>query len=165
MFPLTNFRYNHQPMNYKLTQDRIRGTCRELLAQHGTVSGRRLRRELRERFGAVGKTARIFRIWREETTGPATSPTQAGAGATPQQAELSESLALAAAEARTNRERAELAEFRERAHQDHWALEVDRLREQLRAQSRDAAENRFLKEQLVRLTADLARARDTRGGA
>jgi hypothetical protein len=33
--------------------------------------------------------------------------------------------------------RAELAEYRERAHQDHWALELDRLKQQLQSQ-RDA---------------------------
>lgn len=31
--------------------------------------------------------------------------------------------------------RAELAEFREQAHQEHWAMEVDRLRQEVAALS------------------------------
>ena len=53
-------------MNHRLPEELIRSTCRELVAKHGGVSGRRLREELRRRFGAVGKTERVFRIWREE---------------------------------------------------------------------------------------------------
>jgi hypothetical protein len=53
-------------VNQRLSEKRIRSTCRELLAKHGSVSGRSLREELRRRFGAVGKTERVFRIWREE---------------------------------------------------------------------------------------------------
>lgn len=53
-------------MNHRLPEECIRSTCRELVAKHGSVSGRRLREELRRRFGAVGKTERVFRIWREE---------------------------------------------------------------------------------------------------
>jgi hypothetical protein len=30
--------------------------------------------------------------------------------------------------------RAELAEYRERAHQDHWAMEIDRLKQKLESQ-------------------------------
>ena len=30
-------------------------------------------------------------------------------------------------------QRAELAEFRERAHQEHWAVEIDRLRQEVAA--------------------------------
>jgi hypothetical protein len=53
-------------VNHRLPEERIRSTYRELVAKHGGVSGRRLREELRRRFGAVGKTERVFRIWREE---------------------------------------------------------------------------------------------------
>ena len=64
-------------VNHRLPEARIRSTCRELLATHGSVSGRRLREELRRRFGAVGKTERVFRIWREELR--AGAPDQAAA--------------------------------------------------------------------------------------
>jgi hypothetical protein len=53
------------------------------------------------------------------------------------------------------RARAERAELREEAHQAHWAMEVDRLREQLRAQPKYAAENRRLQDQVLRLSAEL----------
>ena len=36
--------------------------------------------------------------------------------------------------------RAELAELREQSHQDRWGMEIDRLREQLRAQPNYASE-------------------------
>jgi hypothetical protein len=54
-------------MNRKLSDHRIRATCRALLIRDGSVSGRGLRAELRRRFAAAGKTERIFAIWREET--------------------------------------------------------------------------------------------------
>jgi hypothetical protein len=58
-------------VNHQLSEQRIRSTCRELIAKHGGISGRRLRSELRQRYGAVGKTERVFAIWREETAAPA----------------------------------------------------------------------------------------------
>ncbi len=52
-------------MNLRLSEQRIRDTCRELLREQGHVSGRGLCTELRRRFGAIGKTTRVFAIWRE----------------------------------------------------------------------------------------------------
>jgi hypothetical protein len=112
-------------VNLQLSDQRIRTTCRELLKQRQSISGRQLCAELRTRFGAVGKTVRVFQIWREET-------------ANLQAAELPGEMALlrqrvkaAEAAAAEYLKRAELAEFREQAHQDHWALEVDRLRQEV----------------------------------
>jgi hypothetical protein len=112
-------------MNLQLSDERIRATCRELVKKQGSVSGRGLCEELRRRFGAVGKTTRVFRIWREECAAPAAG---------------SADLVLLqrrvdAAEALANEflKRAELAEFREQAHQEHWAVEVDRLRQEVAA--------------------------------
>jgi hypothetical protein len=112
-------------MNLQLSDQRIRATCRELLKKHGSLSGRAFREELRTRFGAVGKTTRVFKIWREES-------------ASTQAAQLPGEIALlkhrvkaAEAAAAEYLKRAELAEFREQAHQDHWALEVDRLRQEI----------------------------------
>jgi hypothetical protein len=113
-------------MNLQLSDDRIRATCRELVEEHGSVSGRRLSEELRARFGAVGKTTRVFRIWREECQ----RPTAALPGDV---LLLQRRLEAAEAAAAENLKRAELAEFREQAHQDHWALEVDRLRQEIAA--------------------------------
>ncbi len=154
MFPLNGLPCTLTVMNRRLADHRIRSTCRELLlASGGALSGRALRRELRERYGAVGKTARVFEIWREEsaaTKAPLVTPEVAQMDARVKAAEK------AAAEANA---RAELAELREQSHQDHWAMEIDRLREQLRAQPRYAAEIRKLQDQVMRLTVELHAAR------
>jgi hypothetical protein len=115
-------------MNLQLSDESIRATCRNLVEAHGRVSGRQLCEELRRRFGAVGKTMRVFRIWREECAIAPSAPKL------PADMFLLQKR-VEAAEARANEylQRAELAEFRERAHQDHWALEVDRLRQEIAA--------------------------------
>jgi hypothetical protein len=143
-------------MNQRLTEHLIRATCRELKRSGAPVSGRALRRELRERFGHAGRTARVFAIWRDETAaqlGPGVS------NALNDTADLQRRLAAAEAEAAENLARAERAEYREMAHQDHWALEIDRLREQLREQPALVAQVRALETQVLRLTAELQAAR------
>ena len=136
-------------MNQRLSEVRIRTTCRELLATQRHISGRRLRRELRTRYGAVGKTARVFQIWREEAAALAALPNS------PDLPEMLERLRAAEERAAEYLARAERAEYRETAHQDSWALEIDRLRTQLRAQPSPAAEVRALQEQVARLTVQL----------
>jgi hypothetical protein len=113
-------------MNLQLSDERIRATCRELKKKHERVSGRQLCEELRTRFGAVGKTMRVFRIWREEcapVAGSLTLPADI--------LSLQRRVEAAEAAAAENLKRAELAEFREQAHQEHWAIEVDRLRQEI----------------------------------
>jgi hypothetical protein len=143
-------------MNRRLLDRHIRGTCRELLAAGGRVSGRALRRTLRERFGAAGKTERVFQIWREETAVKAEA-------ARPQLptdiAELQRRLLAAEQSAAETLARAERAELREQAHQERWALEIDRLRQEARAQPKYAAENRALQDRVLRLTVELHAAR------
>jgi hypothetical protein len=118
-------------MNRRLTDLQIRATCRELLARDANLTGRRLRRELEMRFGAVGQTARVFQVWREEKRN---TQIAIGADALPADvAELQRRLKLAETTAAENLKRAELAEYRERAHQDHWAMELDRLKQKLQA--------------------------------
>jgi hypothetical protein len=116
-------------MNRRLSEPHIRATCRELLAKKGQVSGRGLCAELRKRFGAVGKTTRVFQIWREETLAKGSALASADADV----AELKRRLAAAETVAVENLARAERAEYREQAHQDKWALEIDRLRQELKA--------------------------------
>src|ERR1700719_4074680 len=113
-------------MTRRLGEHRIRTTCRELIAGGGCVSGRALRRELRARFGAVGKTARVFQIWREESAPPPSAP---GPTVSHDVAQMQLRLHAAEVAAADHLARAERAEFREQAHQEHWALEIDRLRE------------------------------------
>jgi hypothetical protein len=118
-------------VNHRLSEQCIRSTCRELIAKRGDVSGRSLREELRRRFGAVGKTERVFAIWREEVVDAAktrpmiTTPVESE--------ELQRRLEAAEEAAAENLKRAERAEFREQACQDQWALEIDRLRQELKA--------------------------------
>jgi len=104
----------------------MRATCRELMARHSNVSGRQFRRELKERFGAVGKTEKVFEVWRDETD--KLQRAKAAAALPTDIAELQRRLAIAETTAAENLARAELAEYRERAHQDHWAMEIDRVK-------------------------------------
>jgi hypothetical protein len=129
MFPLKIKQGTVSCMNTRLGETQIRQVCAELLAQDPNLSGRKLRRELLDRFGAVGKTARVFAVWREETRKVRVA---AEAPSLPRDVrELQEQLALAKVAAAANLARAELAEYRERAHQDHWAMEIDRVKREL----------------------------------
>jgi len=140
-------------MNRQLSEIQIRGTCRELIARGKVVSGRRLRRELADRFGSVGNTARVFQIWREETREVSAGPPQP---ALPTDIiEIQRRLQIAEAAAAHNLARAERAEYREQAHQDRWAMEVDRLRQEARARPNQLAQIRALSDQVHRLTVEL----------
>jgi hypothetical protein len=143
-------------VNTRLLDHQIRHTCRDLIAGGGRVTGRRLRRTLRERFGAAGKTDRVFQIWREETVRSAEAarpklPTDI--------AELQHRMLAAGQLAAETLARAELAELREQAHQDRWAMEIDRLRQEAHARPKYAAEIRALQERVLRLTVELHAAR------
>src|SRR5271155_4922645 len=120
MFPLETDKRRVGGMNQRLTEHRIRATCRELIAGRGRVSGRGLRRELRVRFGAVGKTARVFQIWRQEAVATPPGPT---VDVPNDVVAIQRQLLAARAAAAENQARAERAEFREQAHQEHWAQE------------------------------------------
>jgi hypothetical protein len=145
-------------MNRRLTDHHIRTTCRDLLVQHGpALTGRQLRRTLRQRYGAVGKTERVFGIWRELARAvPAVvdlRPTDV--------AELHRRLEEATASAAQAMERAALSEFRARADQDRWAGQIDDLRQQLQTQPATQAQVRVLQDQVQRLSIELLGARAT----
>jgi hypothetical protein len=134
MFPLRISFGTLNWMNQRLSDAAIRSTYRELTTRERDVSGRRLCAELRARFGAVGKTERVFRIWREETSARARAEMAAEMPALPADVtELQRRLAAAELSAAENLARAERAEYREEAHQEKWAMEVDRLRMEVRA--------------------------------
>ena len=124
MFPLILRDHRRDLVNQQLSENTIRSTCRELLTQSGKLSGRGLCAELKRRYGAVGKTERVFEIWRQEI-GAASQPIEVR--------ELKRRLAVAEKAAAENLARAERAELREQAHQDKWAVEIDRLRQELAA--------------------------------
>ena len=168
-------------MHRRLSEQRIRATCRELIAGNSELSGRGLCKELRLRFGAVGKTERTFQIWREEMAEAEQKTKTAALGTWPpgerdtyireleKRLELAEAragelekmqalrsspaesaalveikrrLAFAEKTAAENLARAELAELREMAHQEKWAIEVDRLRQEVIALRTSATRSR-----------------------
>jgi hypothetical protein len=108
-------------MTARLTDRQIEMLCREVLAREKTPSGRSLRRALRERYGAVGRTDRVYAIWRSLAGGESEQSAVTDAERHRWMARI------AAAE-----ERVRLAEEREIKHQDRWANELYELREQLR---------------------------------
>jgi hypothetical protein len=148
-------------MNRLLPESVVRLVCRELLSANARVSGRRLTRELKVRFGAVGRAERVFRIWREESaTVQARATLKAAVSSLPTDTqELQRRLKIAEEGAAEMLARAERAELREQAHQDHWALEIDRLRQELAVRPASALEVRHLRAEVTRLTAELAAAR------
>jgi hypothetical protein len=148
-------------MNCRISEVGIRSVCRELLRLKGPVSHRALRRVLRDRFGAAGKTARVIKIWHEEADRWAAAtrkpePPLATALLPTDVVTLQAQLADAQREAAQSKARAEVAELREQAHQDRWGLEIDRLREQLRAQPNYQRDIRIMQDTIMRLTAELA---------
>src|SRR5271170_3814441 len=135
MFPFTPKSSRVEHMNRRLSDLQIRSTCRALIQQGRTITGRQLRRELLERFDAAGKTERVFQIWREEMS--ERQRLTALKGLPTEVAELQRRLQIAETAAAENLKRAELAEFREQAHQDHWAVKLDELRQELEAARRE----------------------------
>lgn len=119
MYPFGIFGYS-EGVNRKLTDEDIEQAFRSLLTEQGRVTGRQLRRALREQWGSCGKSERVYRIWRrlnDEAT-----YAKRGTTALHEQIRALES-ALATAEDQARR-----AEDREMAHQDKWAGEIYELR-------------------------------------
>jgi phage terminase Nu1 subunit (DNA packaging protein) len=150
-------------MNCRISDINLRGVCRELLRSGRPISHRALRQVLRDRFGATGKTARVLKVLREESARvPAAkgNDDRSNLPVLPAEVrELQERLTKAEARAEEMKARAELAELREQSHQDRWGMEIDRLREQLRAQPNYAREVRTLQSTVSRLTVELAALR------
>jgi len=147
-------------MPVKLTDGQIELLCREVLARETTPSGRLLRRALRERYGVVGRTARIYAIWRRLTVG------ENSAGAVTDAERHGWTVRLAAAE-----ERVRLAEEREIKHQDRWAGELHALREQLRTRQGSLASGvshdvyRRVHQELLQVRGELDRLKRETGRA
>lgn len=108
-----------------MSDSQIREAMEAVRQQQLPVSGERVRAELKRRFGACAGTNRLYRI----VTGADGEPVADAAleRERARNAELQQALADATA-------RAELAEFRERSHQEIWAREIDELRMKLRAE-------------------------------
>jgi hypothetical protein len=107
----------------KITDEAILVIIRELSLPHRSPSGTAVRQELHTRFGIRAGTERIYRLLKSPP--PPSSPVDLSS-ATDQIAELTRERDAA-------RQRAELAEYRERATQDRTALQIDDLRQRLKA--------------------------------
>jgi hypothetical protein len=90
---------------------------RELTEGDQLPSGAQLRAALHRRYGSRGGVTRIYRLLANARPKPAAHPS-------PDVGKLQR-------EIQTLREAVRLADHREQAHQSRWALEVDRLRQQV----------------------------------
>jgi len=108
---------------------KVQAVIRELTVGSTLPAGAAVRRALESRFGARGGVARIYRILADERRRlmPVAAP---------------DSVEALQRELAAMRGRAERAETREKAHQTHWAGEVDRLRMKLLALEPDAIQGR-----------------------
>jgi len=132
-----------------LTDATIRATIRELATDHRRVTGVAVRDLLAARHGARGGVARIYRLLNESRTaarGAATASAEAPGAVT-----STESREAAIA-------RADLAEHRERTHQERWARETDALRTRLAAAEQGARDADAAKLRITELTRALASA-------
>ena len=130
-----------------VSDEAIRAAIRELASRGGRVTGVAVRHLLAERHGTRGGVSRIYRIVHDSTTAPATSPSFR---LTPRSL-TDESRAAAIA-------RADLAEHRERAHQERWARDTDALRTRLAAAEADTREAQRAAQRITDLTRVLASA-------
>jgi hypothetical protein len=145
-----------------LTDSEILAGCRELLARSGPkATVRALQEVLYTRYQRRGKTTRILRLWHQVAEEPPTpvdeSATLARARLEVAEAERIAREALNSAE--SERARAELAEMREQAHQDHWAMQLDGLKQQLAKALQDTVRLPQLEKHVLELHRELARVR------
>ena len=123
----------------------------ELRAKHAVLTGTRLRDELARRFGHRGGVTRLYRLLHQAAQPQPTRPPDPLPTLPVDVAELQAELAAAL-------ERARLAEHREEAHQDRWAGEIHRLREEAHGY-RDASHRlRVLEQDVLDRSRELASA-------
>jgi hypothetical protein len=127
----------------------IRAAIRELAATQQRVTGVAVRALLTARYGARGGVARIYRFVNDARAN-ARPKTVAQAGAL-DAVTSSESREAAIA-------RADLAEHRERTHQERWARETDALRLRLAAAEQAVRDVEIAKQRVTELTRALSSA-------
>ena len=123
----------------------------ELRAQHAVLTGTRLREELQARHGVRGGVTRLYRLLHQATQPQPAHLTPPPAAGTNDVVELQAQLAAAL-------ERARLAEHREQVHQDRWAAEIHRLREQVQALGDASHRLRVLEQDVLDRSRELASA-------
>ncbi len=128
-----------------VTEQAIRTAVREVAARGGRVTGVAVRALLLKRHGTRGGVSRVYRLIEEVRGEQRESATRRGQA--PRSADTTESREAAI-------ERANLAEHRERTHQERWARETDALRARLAAAEQAARDA----EVSARRIGELARA-------
>ena len=149
-------------MNRKLTDRQIATVCRELLARDPATSGRAVRRELKRRFDAPGKTDRVFAVWRTLRAGAAKGSERdrgLDEGLRRQVSELEAKLRESELAKEAAERRALLSEAREIAHQNRWAYEVDALRSEVRKLDEEGSRRAELESRVLDLTREIAQLR------
>jgi DNA repair exonuclease SbcCD ATPase subunit len=131
-------------MPKQLADEQIRGVIESLRQQQKRVTGIAVRTELRRLFGTPGGVDRIYKL----INYPPSTEIVGKSG--DEVVSLREQLALAV-------QRAELAEHREQAHQEKWAMEIDQLRQQLRAAQIDSRKLSEAQNQVLELRRELHR--------
>lgn len=106
----------------RVTDQDIQHLIRELTAGNQLPSGAQLRAAMHKRFGSRGGVTRIYRLLSAARPNPSIQSSTSGS---------TEDVGKLQREIQKLRQALELADHRERVHQSRWALEVDRLRQQL----------------------------------
>ncbi len=131
-----------------VSEQAIRAAIRELAADGGKVTGVAVRSLLERRFGARGGVARVYRLLAEFES-DARAPAAPLPSPIPAPSDESREAAIA---------RADLAEQRERIHQERWAREIDQLRARLAAADGFAHDLREARQRVADLSRALASA-------
>jgi hypothetical protein len=140
-------------MNQKLTDHQIEHAAESMRRAGQAVTARALRAVLRERYGVVGRAARLASVCRGLREPVSDVPTLAGLQ---RRLEIAEQGRAAAMEERDLAlARAERAEARETAHQDRWATEIHSLRESVEQLKGERLRRQTLDDQVVRLQREL----------
>ena len=134
-------------MPKQLADDQIRSVIESLHQQQQRVTGLAVRAELRRLYGVPGGVDRIYRLLNELQPHASIDSSRR---LREELASLKNQLALAV-------QRAELAEHREQAHQEKWAMEIDQLRQQLRAAQVDSRKLGEAQNQVLELRRELHR--------
>lgn len=135
-----------------LSETAIRAAIDELAASNSNrVSGTAVRELLARRFGARGGVERIYRLLKEprgDASRARADAAASGGNSVPPEAESHEAASA----------RADLAERRERVHQERWARETDELRTRLGAAEQAARDAELARQRIGDLSRALASA-------
>jgi hypothetical protein len=134
-------------MSKQLSDEQIRGVIESLRKGDQKITGLAVRTELRRLFGMPGGVDRIYRLIGEVQSGVHPEHPH----------KLNDEIALLKQQLAEAVKRTELAEYREQAHQEKWAMEIDLLRQQLRAAQVDTRKLSEAQNQVLELRREVHR--------